>query len=28
MIKFQHTYQAAARVISTADRMLEVLMNM
>ncbi len=28
MIKFQHTYQAAARIISTADRMLEVLMNM
>ncbi len=28
LIKFQHTYQASARVISTSDRMLEVLMNM
>jgi flagellar hook-associated protein 1 FlgK len=28
LIKFQHTYQAAARLISTADQMLDVLMNM
>ncbi len=28
LIKFQHTYQASARVISTADQMLDVLMNM
>ncbi len=28
MIKFQHSYQAAARIISTASQMLEVLMNM
>ncbi len=27
LIRFQHTYQSAARLISTADRMLEVLMN-
>ncbi len=27
LIKYQHTYQASARVISTADRMLEILMN-
>jgi flagellar hook-associated protein 1 FlgK len=28
MVKFQHTYQAAARLISTADQMLDVLLNM
>ena len=28
LIKFQHTYQAAARVISTANQMLDVLMNL
>ena len=27
LIKFQHTYQAAARVITTANQMLDVLMN-
>lgn len=27
LIKFQHTYQAAARVITTANAMLDVLMN-
>jgi flagellar hook-associated protein 1 FlgK len=27
LIRFQHTYQAAARLISTADRMMEVLFN-
>jgi flagellar hook-associated protein 1 FlgK len=27
LIKFQHTYQASARLISTANQMLEVLMN-
>jgi flagellar hook-associated protein 1 FlgK len=28
MIKFQHTYQAAAKVITTANEMLDVLMKM
>ncbi|MBD3317864.1 MAG: flagellar hook-associated protein FlgK [Chitinivibrionales bacterium] len=28
LIKYQHTYQASARLISTAERMLDVLMNM
>jgi flagellar hook-associated protein 1 FlgK len=28
LVKFQHTYQAAARLITTASQMLEVLMNM
>lgn len=28
MIKYQHTYQAAAHVISITDQMLDVLMNM
>lgn len=28
LIKFQHTYQASARVITTASEMLDVLMNM
>jgi flagellar hook-associated protein FlgK len=28
LIKFEHTYQACARIISTADAMLDVLMNM
>jgi flagellar hook-associated protein 1 FlgK len=28
MIKFQHTYQASAKVISTANEMLDVLMRM
>lgn len=28
LIKFEHTYQAAARIITTADKMLEVLLNM
>lgn len=27
LIKFQHTYQAAARIITTANAMLDVLMN-
>ncbi|KMQ52493.1 Flagellar hook-associated protein FlgK [Chitinispirillum alkaliphilum] len=27
LIRFQHTYQAAARLISVTDRMLDVLMN-
>jgi flagellar hook-associated protein 1 FlgK len=27
LIKFQHTYQAAAKIISTANEMLDVLMN-
>lgn len=27
LIKFQHTYQAAARIITTANSMLDVLMN-
>jgi len=28
MVKYQHTYQAAARLISTVDEMLDILMNM
>ena len=28
LVKFQHTYQAAARLISITDEMLDVLMNM
>jgi len=28
LIKFQHTYQASARLITTASQMLDVLMNM
>ncbi|MFW5730044.1 MAG: flagellar hook-associated protein FlgK [Desulfonatronovibrionaceae bacterium] len=28
LIKFQHSYQAAAKMITTADRMLQVLMGM
>jgi flagellar hook-associated protein 1 FlgK len=28
IIKFQHTYQAAARMISTSSQMLDILMNM
>lgn len=28
LIKFQHTYQAAARLISVTDKMLDVLLNM
>ncbi len=28
LVKFQHTYQASARVISTVDKMLEVLFGM
>jgi flagellar hook-associated protein 1 FlgK len=28
MVKFQHTYQASARLISVTDEMLDVLMNM
>ncbi|MFN2268229.1 MAG: flagellar hook-associated protein FlgK [Desulfonatronovibrio sp.] len=28
LIKFQHSYQAAAKLITTADRMLQVLMGM
>ncbi|MBN1306375.1 MAG: flagellar hook-associated protein FlgK [Chitinispirillaceae bacterium] len=28
IVKYQHTYQAAARVISVTDEMLDVLMNM
>ncbi|MBN2038266.1 MAG: flagellar hook-associated protein FlgK [Chitinispirillaceae bacterium] len=28
MVKFQHTYQAAAHLISVTDQMLDVLMNM
>ena len=28
IVKYQHTYQAAARIISTADEMLDVLLNM
>ncbi|MFH0919271.1 MAG: flagellar hook-associated protein FlgK [Fibrobacterota bacterium] len=28
LVKFQHTYQASARVISTVDKMLDVLFNM
>jgi flagellar hook-associated protein 1 len=28
MIKFQHSYEAAARIISVADKMLETLMNL
>ncbi len=28
IVKYQHTYQAAARVISVADEMLDVLLNM
>ncbi|MDG5814504.1 flagellar hook-associated protein FlgK [Chitinispirillales bacterium ANBcel5] len=28
LIRYQHTYQASARLISTTDRMLDVLMNM
>ncbi|MBN1756940.1 MAG: flagellar hook-associated protein FlgK [Chitinispirillaceae bacterium] len=28
IIKYQHTYQAAARIISVSDEMLDVLMNM
>jgi flagellar hook-associated protein 1 FlgK len=28
MIKYQHTYQAAARLISIADKMLDTLLNM
>jgi len=28
IVKFQHTYQASARVISTCSQMLDVLMNM
>ena len=27
LIKYQHTYQAAARIITTANQMLDVLMN-
>lgn len=28
LIKFQHTYQASARLITTAEKMLDILMNM
>ncbi|OGJ88558.1 MAG: flagellar hook-associated protein FlgK [Candidatus Raymondbacteria bacterium RifOxyA12_full_50_37] len=28
LVKYQHTYQASARVISTVDKMLDILMNL
>jgi len=28
LIKYQHTYQAAAKIVSTAQQMLEILMNL